>query len=131
MSRIFMLALALVCSTAWLQAQDPYPQNPPSGSSQTGAASGQTSVQGCLQGSNGNFTLTDNSGMTYQLQGDTSKLGKHVGHEVEITGTTTSGSGAAGSSPSSSSGMSQGSSQQTLTVEKVKHMSESCKTMNK
>jgi hypothetical protein len=46
MSRILMLALALLCSTAWLQAQDQYPQSPPSGSSQTGsAAAEQTSVE--------------------------------------------------------------------------------------
>jgi len=42
---MLMLALALLCSTAGLQApQDRYPQNPPSGSSQAGASSGQTSV---------------------------------------------------------------------------------------
>jgi len=114
MSRIIMLVLALLWSTAWLQSQDPYPQNPPSGRS--GAKSSQTSVEGCLQGSNGNFTLTDNSGTTYQLQGDTSKLSKHVGHDVQITGSTSSSNAA-----SSNSGT-------TLTVDKVKHISESCKT---
>ena len=107
MPKTLLLALALVFSTAWLQAQDQYPS---SGSSQpsasqsssdqmnstaTGAnASGQTSVEGCLQGSNGNFILTDNSGTTYQLQGDTSKLNEHVGHEVRITGTTSASAGA-------------------------------------
>lgn len=83
-----------------------------------------------MQGSNGSFTLTDNSGTTYQLQGDTSKLSKYVGHDVQITGSTspTSGSTAA----SSSSGTSQGGSQQqTLTVDKMKHISESCKTTSK
>ena len=92
MPSILMLALALLCSTAWVQAQqDQYPQNPqnpPSGSSQAGTSAGETSVEGCLQGSNGNFTLTDKSGTTYQLSGDTSKLSKHVGHEVQITGST-------------------------------------------
>jgi hypothetical protein len=117
MSRIIMLALALLWSTAWLQSQDPYPQNPPSGRS--GAKSSQTSVEGCLQGSDGNFTLTDNSGTTYQLQGDTSKLSKHVGHDVQITGSTSSSNAA-----SSNSGT-------TLTVDKMKHISESCKTMSK
>jgi hypothetical protein len=131
MPRILMLALALLCSTAWVQAQqDQYPQNPqnpPSGSSQAGTSAGETSVEGCLQGSNGNFTLTDKSGTTYQLSGDTSKLSKHVGHEVQIT-SSTSGSSAASSTSSMPQG---GSQQQTLTVDKVKHISESCKAPSK
>jgi hypothetical protein len=69
MHRILMLALALLCSAAWLQAQDS--QNPPSGSSKTDASSNHVSVEGCLQGSNGSFTITDSAGTTYQLQGDT------------------------------------------------------------
>jgi len=125
MPRVFTFALTLVCSSAWLVAQqDQYPQNPPSPSSQTRAASGQTSVEGCLQGSSGNFTLTDSSGATYQLQGDTSKLSKHVGHEVQITGSP-SGSSAASSGRATSQA---GSPQQILTVSKMKHISESCKT---
>jgi Protein of unknown function (DUF5818) len=107
MPRILMLALALLCSTAWVQAQqDQYPQNPqnpPSGSSQAGTSAGETSVEGCLQGSNGNFALSDKSGTTYQLSGDTSKLSKHVGHEVQITGSTSASSAA-----SSTSSMPQG-----------------------
>jgi len=126
MQRMFLLALALLCSTAWLQAQDPYPQSPPTGSSQTGNGSSQASIEGCLQGSDGRFTLTDNSGTTYQLQGDTSKLSKHVGHEVQITGSPSKSS--AGSSTTETS---QGSAQQALTVEKVKHISESCKNVSK
>ena len=128
MPKTLMLALALLLSAAWLQAQDQYPQT---GSSQTGtAASGQNAVQGCLQGSNGKFTLTDNSGTTYQLQGDTSKLTQHVGHEVQITGST---SGARSASPSStmSPGGTQGSQQPTIMVEKVKHISKTCKATSK
>jgi hypothetical protein len=126
MSRMIMVAFALLCATAWLQAQDQYPQNPPPGSSQKGAAS-QTSVEGCLQGSNGNFTLTDNSGTTYQLQGNTSKLSKHVGHEVQITG-----SPSASSAANSSAATPPGSSPpQTITVDKMKHISEVCKTTGK
>src|SRR5579859_5624676 len=44
-------------------------------------------IEGCLSGSNGNYTLTDKNGTAYQLSGDTSKLADHVGHEVKITGT--------------------------------------------
>jgi uncharacterized protein DUF5818 len=101
-------------------------------------ASGQTSVEGCLQGSGGNFTLTVNSGTTYQLEGDTSKLSEHVGHEVRITGSTSGSASTAGTTSGSSSENSNtmspsGSrgSQHTLTVEKVKHISKTCKEMNK
>jgi hypothetical protein len=53
MLKTLMLALTLLVSAAWLQAQQ-YPQ---SGSGQTGnTTSRQTKVEGCLQGSNGNFT---------------------------------------------------------------------------
>ena len=45
------------------------------------------SIEGCLSGSAGNWSLTDQSGKTWQLAGDTSKLSDHVGHQVRITGT--------------------------------------------
>jgi hypothetical protein len=126
MTKMFMLTLVLLCSTAWLRAQVLSSQSSQTASTQTGAESDKTSVEGCLQGSNGSFTLTDNAGTTYQLQGDTSKLSKHVGHEVQITGAT-SESGAAPSSDTSQ----RGSQQHMLSVVKVKHISESCKNMSK
>jgi hypothetical protein len=143
-----MLALTLLFATTWVLAQDSSSQTSPStsspsssSSSQTGmsssGSSGQTSVEGCLQGSSGNYTLTDKSGTTYQLSGDTSKLAEHVGHEVQITGATSGSAGAAaGSTAGSESGASTsagGSSAggQMLTVEKVKHMSKTCKGAGK
>jgi hypothetical protein len=78
----------------------------PDGSNQPGTSAGETSVEGCLQGSNGNFALSDKSGTPYQVSGDTSKLSKHVGHEVQITGSTSASSAA-----SSTSSMPQGGSQ--------------------
>ncbi len=126
MTKILLLAIALVCSAAWLQAQDQYGAQ--SGSSQTGAASsGKMTVQGCLQSSNGTYTLTDKSGTTYQLQGDASKLSAHVGHEVKITGTT-SGSSATSSSMGAQAG---GTQQSTLTVESMKHVSKTCQAPGK
>ncbi len=99
---------------------------------QTSSDSGN-SIEGCLNGSAGNWTLTDQSGKTYQLSGDTSKLSDHVGHQVRIMGTDNSSSassGSTGSSPSSSAtgaGSSSGS-QPTFTVQKVKMISSSCPT---
>jgi Protein of unknown function (DUF5818) len=125
MPKTLMLTAILLLSAAWLQAQqDPQAGSSPSGasptssqqadSSKSGSSSGQ-SVEGCVQGSSGNFTLTDKSGTTYQLAGDTSKLSEYVGHEVEIKGSTSE------SSPTAAGG------QQTLTVESVKHKSKTCK----
>jgi hypothetical protein len=123
MMKTFLFGLILLVAGAWVQAQSQYPQTQ---SGQTSAsASGQTTVQGCLQGSDGNYTLTDDSGTTYQLQGDTSKLSAHVGHEVQITGSTTSASSATSPQTGTPTGATQ---QPTLTVENMKHISETCKS---
>lgn len=127
MAKTLILTLALLASSAWLTAQE-YPQ---SGSSKTGTASaGQTTVKGCLQESNGSYTLTADSGTTYQLQGDTAKLSKHVGHEVQITGTS-SAAGSSTSAMSPNAGTSAGGSQQTITVDNMKHLSKSCGNSSK
>jgi hypothetical protein len=112
------------------------PTSPSSTTTQTTQTSSDSgnSIEGCLNGSAGNWTLTDQSGKTYQLSGDTSKLSDHVGHQVRIMGTdnssSASSSGSAGSSPSSSAtgaGASSGS-QPTFTVQKVKMISSTCPT---
>jgi len=59
-----------------------------------------------------------------QLHGDTSKLSDHIGHEVQVTGTTSDASAA-------SSNTSQSGAQPTLTVEKFKHISKTSKSMGK
>src|SRR6185437_4467086 len=90
----------------------------------TETSSGNNSIEGCLNGSAGNWTLTDQSGKTYQLSGDTSKLSDHVGHHVRLMGTDNSSSASGSSSPSSSSPSSAGAtgagsssgSQPTFTV---------------
>jgi hypothetical protein len=125
MTRTFLLALTLLVSAAWVQAQSQYPQ---AGSNQPGTAtSGQTTVKGCLQGSDGNYTLTADNGKTYQLQGDTAKLNAHVGHEIQITGSPTSAS--ATSTPSGS--QASRAQQPTLTVQSFKHISKNCKAISK
>jgi hypothetical protein len=131
MTRALMLAAVLLLSAAWLQAQQDPQANPSNaGSGQANASQtdpgSETTVQGCVQGSSGNFTLTDKSGTTYQLGGDTSKLAEHVGHEVQIKGTTSGSNPSAGPSGSNPSGTGAGGSQSTLTVKEVKHMSKTC-----
>ena len=125
-----LLVGVLLLSGAWVAAQS---TSSSSGSSQTGSstasqsgsdagqASGSQSVEGCLSGSDGKYTLTDKQGTTYQLSGDTSKLAEHVGHEVRITGTSSS----AGGSATSTAGA---GGSQSLDVKSVKHISKTCQS---
>jgi hypothetical protein len=46
----------------------------------------QSAIRGCLTGSSGNYTLTDQNGTQYQVAGDDATLRSMVGREVEITG---------------------------------------------
>jgi hypothetical protein len=122
-----MLLSVLLFGVSWAVAQDSTPaQSPDSSATASQTAAGQNttgskaSVQGCLSGSDGNYTLTDKQGMTYNLTGDTSKLAEHVGHEIKVTGTT----GGSTASGASSGGMDN--SAQTITVASVKHISKTC-----
>jgi hypothetical protein len=137
MRQIFLLVSILLLGLTWAIAQDST-SSPSASSGQNSASSGQmsrsssggeTTVQGCLSGSNGSYTLSDKNGTTYQLTGDSAKLSQHVGHEVKVTGTTGSASGSTGAE--GSAGAAAGSAgaagaQQTLQVTSVKHVSKSC-----
>jgi len=129
MAKRLMLAMALLLSAAWLHAQQ-YPQT---SSSQTGSAGSEqaSTVQGCLQGSNGNFMLTDDAGTTYQIQGDTAKLTEHVGHEVQITGTVSTASSASTSTSPEKGTTTSASQQRTIQMQDVKHVSTTCKSPSK
>ena len=65
----------------------------PGGSDQAGSqdqASNEPVTEGCLGGSDPNFTLTDSANITYKLNippnADTSKLTPHVGESVVVAG---------------------------------------------
>ena len=130
MRHLLLLISVLLLGACWAVAQDTTnPTSPsqtsPTSSSQTGAttASGATAVEGCLSGASGSYTLTDKNGVAYQLTGDTAKLSEHVGHEVKITGTSSSASpGGDGTAAGTANGNSQ-----TLEVSSVKHISKTCK----
>jgi len=69
------------------QQQTPLPPPPPDASQTANAplASDQDkSVEGCIGRESGSYTLTDASGYTWPLIGDTSGLADHVGHTVEV-----------------------------------------------
>jgi ABC-type phosphate transport system substrate-binding protein len=132
MRRLLLLLSVLLLGACWAVAQDTTNSNssqsdPTSASSgQTGStnASGATVVEGCLNGSSGNYTLTDKNGVSYQLTGDTAKLSEHVGHEVKITGTSSSASPNGGGTDTGTSGT---SNSQTLEVSSLKHISKTCR----
>lgn len=123
-----LVTAILLLSSAWLVAQNSStPPTVPDNSqatqqqpdkSQTSAPMGADhsaqNIEGCLSGSAGAYTLTDATGKTYQLAGDTSKLADHVGHSVQIAGTEEAGGAASAGAPT------------TFNVKKVKMLSASC-----
>jgi hypothetical protein len=117
MRRGLLVLSVLLPASLWAAAQ----------SSEQGSrtsAGGQTTVEGCLSGSSGNYMLTDQNGTMYQLTGDTAKLSEHVGHEIKVSGTSSS---ASDSSTGTATGAS-GSAQQTIQFTSVKHIAKTCKS---
>jgi hypothetical protein len=149
MRKVYLFTSILLLSSVWLMAQTT-PSS--SGSATQQPSTGQTSpsseypsqaapdttqtstsnstIEGCLAGSAGNFTLTDTAGKSWQLAGDTSKLTEHVGHQVRITGSEAGGAagGASGAGAGSSAAGGSSASPSTFTVQKVKMVSSSCPT---
>jgi len=110
-----LLALCvLLLGVSWATAQNSTPK------SSTSAGGGTKTVEGCLSSTGGQYTLTDQQGKTFQLSGDTSKLAEHVGHEVKITGTESSGSASSTATGAGETGM-------MLEVSSIKHVSKTCK----
>jgi hypothetical protein len=54
--------------------------------SQIQPSSGSTALKGCLAGSDGQYTLVDQTGKSYVLSGKTDDLASHVGHQMELNG---------------------------------------------
>ena len=133
MKKFSLLSAILLLASAWMLAQNStpptsqYPSSAPSSAQSAAQDAQQTAtqaakdaehaatgnVEGCIAGSAGSYTLTDSSGKTYQLAGDTSMLADHVGHDVKVSGTLGSAAAAAGGSS-------------TITVKKVKLVSATC-----
>ena len=115
MRKTFMLTLVLLVSAVWLQAQD------------AGKTSGKTSdldtIAGCLQRSEGQYNLTDDTGTIHHLTGGAAKLKPHIGHEVEITGK--HGSRTIDTTPLG--GASSAVVQPVFEVKSVKHIADTCK----
>ncbi len=124
MRHTILFLSVLLLGVSWAVAQDGASQTSQSG--QTSSAGGEMTVQGCLTGASGSFTLTDQNGTIYRLTGDTAKLSEHVGHEVKISGAASS---ASAPNSAEASGTADGSnSGQTLQVSSVKHISKTCQS---
>jgi len=113
MKKILLTSMFMLAMFAWAAAQQPsgtqdqgggqtgspstqspsQTQPPASGSSQNGSggvAADAPVTEGCLGGSDPNYTITDKAGTTYKLNipanKDTSKLAAHVGESVQVAG---------------------------------------------
>jgi hypothetical protein len=125
MKKILLLSSILLLSAVWAVAQYD------SQSSGESSSASKTTIEGCLSGSAGSFTLTDNSGTLYQLTGDTAKLDKHVGHTIQVTGMATTSSASNTNSQNAAGSMSgSADTQQTFNVTSFKHVSAKCNEMH-
>jgi hypothetical protein len=106
MTKAILFFAAILACTGLAVAQE----TPSAGTSnQSGSTASQpadqnngSTIQGCLTGTSGNYTLTDAMGMSYRLQGDDSQLSQNVNKEVEVTGTVASeASASSGNTPES------------------------------
>jgi hypothetical protein len=93
MNKLFVLASSLLLAGTLAASQDtacsgakPRAQDPKSQVSSQSSTPQNTLIRGCLSGSTGNFTLTDQNGMQYELMGRGAALQSKVGHEIEVTG---------------------------------------------
>ena len=91
MKRMLVTIVFMLATLTWAAAQQP--GNPPDRGAQPGSqgpAASAPVTEGCLGGSDPNFTIIDKAGTTYKLNipptADTSKLGQHVGEAVAVAG---------------------------------------------
>lgn len=78
MRKAVLFTLVMLISAVCLQVQA------------VGQSSGKpapTTIQGCLQFTDGRYILTESNGTFHRLYGEANKLTHQVGHEVQITGT--------------------------------------------
>jgi hypothetical protein len=140
MKKILVTALFMLATLGWAAAQQPGSGQATSPSQMPGAGQSQSSMpgsagqntapggaqpgsqapevnapitQGCLGGSDPNYTITDTAGTTYKLNipstANTSKLAQHVGEPVQVAGNVNN-NGKAGNSSIDVQGIGRGTS---------------------
>ena len=87
----------------------------------------ETTLRGCLSQSGDSFTLTNRWGTAYQLQGDSARLGQHLGQFVEVAGKSVGTGNRAHTSTSEPMTSATNSSPQTVVVADVRKLSDDCK----
>lgn len=85
MNRLLPITSMLLLTVAFAMAKSSNMTN--SQMSPAAANANQRSVQGCLSGTKGDYTLTDSLGNIWQLEGNTGQLKNDVGDTVALTGT--------------------------------------------
>ena len=124
-----LLTLSLSCLlAAFAAAQDTSPSNaPPADQGNRGSMQSATTVRGCLSGTAGNYTLTDDqSGAVYALSGNIDNLASEIGHQVEVTGQPSANSTQDTNGTAASTATPGASAQQMLQVNTVKDIADHC-----
>ena len=125
MRRILLPLILLLGVTVLAAQQSPSsaaPDSPRSLAAQANSsAPNSTVIRGCLSGSTGNYTLTDQNGMQYQVNGDDATLRSMVGREVEITGLEGQSSAVSGQSDQEA-----GNATTTMQATQVRAVSSNC-----
>src|SRR5262245_9955161 len=91
-------------------------------------SSSSNTIQGCLSGSDNNFTLTDQSGKTYVLKAEGQDLKAHVGHTVSVQGRPMSASESGAASSTGAASTSASSGQESFHVDSVQMISDKCQS---
>jgi hypothetical protein len=128
MSAPSLRAAVLLLSSVWMLAQisagsmnqnsaSPQSTQQPDKSRATSDKAGDV-IEGCLSGAADVFKLTDATGKTYELTGDTRGLADNVGHKVRLFGYVGSSGGGSAITP--------GGPQATFGVKKLQSLSSTC-----
>jgi hypothetical protein len=139
MLKSLALSLLLCAASGLVVAQDTAPSTPSNSSptvqpESSSPRDGAKSVRGCLSGSSGNFTLTENqTGTVYALTGSPDMLSSHVGHEIEIMGQPATGGSSASHSSGGAANANRGAAVNsppinTYQISSVKELSDHCGT---
>ncbi len=136
MQKTALVTILLFLVAAWATAQQPTSPAPATvpGQEKTEPtpSADTTTIEGCLGGAAGNFTITDKSGMIYKLdvpEGTVTAVEKHLGKEVQVTGTVknaATGSAAADSGAAKDSALETSKSQATIKPAKMKKLADTC-----
>lgn len=84
-SKLLLLGAALLVTTLAVAQDTPSADPSPNSQSSKTDQTSSSVIRGCLSGSAGNYTITDQNGMQYTIAGPDNQLQARVGHEVEIT----------------------------------------------